>query len=72
MKECPDELPGNVLEAEFEVRVLIDRVMAGVERQRADRVPLLVGDLVGADDTRRIARARRCDRAVEGYARGIP
>ena len=41
MQERPDELPRDVLEPELEVRVLIDRVMTGVERQRADRVALL-------------------------------
>ena len=46
MQERPDELPRDVLEAELEVRVLVDRVVAGVEGQRADRVALPVGDLV--------------------------
>ena len=48
VQERPDELPRDVLEPELEVRVLIDRVMTGVERQRADRVALLVGDFRGA------------------------
>ena len=59
VQERPDELPRDVLETELEVRVLIDRVMAGVEGQRADRVALLVGDLVRADDARRIAACAR-------------
>jgi hypothetical protein len=45
VQERPDELARDVLETELEIRVLIDRVMTGIERQRADRVPLLVGDL---------------------------
>ena len=40
MQERPDELPRDVLEAELEVRVLVDRVVAGVERQRADQIAL--------------------------------
>ena len=65
MQERPHELPRDVLEAELEVRVLVDRVVAGVEGQRADGVALAVGDLGGADHARRVARARRGDGAVE-------
>ena len=36
VQERPDELPRDVLETELEVRVLIDGVVTGVERQRAD------------------------------------
>ena len=49
MKERPDELPGDVLETELEIRVLIDRVVSSVEGQRADRVALFVGDFVRTD-----------------------
>ena len=48
------------------MRVLVDRVMAGFEGQRANRVALPVGDFVDGDDARRIARARGGNRAVEG------
>ena len=65
MQERPDELPRDVLEPELEVRVLVDRVVPGVEGQRADRVALLVGDLGGADHARRVAGARGRDGAVE-------
>ena len=70
MQERPDELPGDVLEPELEVRVLIDRVVTGVKRQRADRVALLVRDFGGADHARRVAGTRRSDRAVEWRRRG--
>ncbi|MNC88827.1 hypothetical protein D3C83_46900 [compost metagenome] len=52
VEEGPDELPRDVLEAELEVRVLVDRVVAGVERQRADQVALAVGHLRDGDDAR--------------------
>ena len=65
VQERPDELPRDVLEAELEVRVLIDGVMAGVERQRADRVALRIGHFGRGDDARRITGARRGNRAVE-------
>ncbi len=70
VQERPDELPGDVLEPELEIRVLIDRVVTGVKRQRADRVALLVGDFRGSDHARRVARTRRSDRAVERRRRG--
>ena len=71
MERRPHQLPRDVLEAELEVRVLIDRVVAGVEGERADRVALAVGDLARRDDPRRIARARRGDGAVERLRRGV-
>ena len=48
MQERPDELPRDVLEPELEVRVLVDRVVPGLEGQRADRIALRLGDLVAA------------------------
>ena len=39
----------NSGQAEFESRVLVHRVVTTVERQRTDRPPLAVGDLVGLD-----------------------
>ena len=69
MERRPDQLTRDVLEAEFEVRVLIDRVVPGIEGERADRVALAVGDLGGRDDARRVARARRRNGAVERLRR---
>ena len=53
------------------MRVLVDRVVPGVEGERADRVALAVGDLGGRDDARRVARARRRDGAVERLRRRV-
>ena len=40
VEEGPDELPAHVLEAELEVGVLVDRVVAGLEGQGPDRLAL--------------------------------
>ena len=45
--------------------------MAGVEGQRADRVALRVGHLADADHARRVAGARRGNRAVEGHVGAV-
>jgi len=71
VQERPHELARDVLEAELEVRVLVDRVMAGVERQRANRVALLVRDFDGRDYSRRIARPCGGDGAVKGRTRSV-
>src|SRR5205814_5996704 len=71
VKKGPDKLPGDVLQAKFKIRVLINGVMAGVERQRTDRVALLVGDLARTDHTRRVAGARSRDRSGERHARRV-
>ena len=65
MQERPDELARDVLETELEVRVLIDRVVARVERERTDGVSLPVGDFRRADHAGRVAGPRRGDGAVE-------
>jgi hypothetical protein len=49
VEEGPDELAADVFEAEFEMGVLVDGVMAAVERGGADVEALLVGDFFGAD-----------------------
>ena len=40
VQERPDELPAHVLQAELEVRVLVDGVVAALEGQRADGLAL--------------------------------
>ena len=65
VQKGPDELPADVLEAEFEMRVLIDGVMAAEKSARADGHALLFGDFFGIDEPRRIAGARRGDGGVE-------
>ena len=66
MKERPDELAADVFEAEFEMRVLIDSMMAAVESCGADIDALLLGDFFGADDARRIACAGGGDSRIIG------
>ena len=44
MQNGPNELARDVLEAEFERRVLVNRVVTRVERQGADRIALPFGD----------------------------
>src|SRR5690348_5749503 len=61
VQERPDKLPANILQAEFEMRVLIDRVVAAVKRRRANIDALFLCDLLGNDQTRRITCARRGD-----------
>ena len=71
VERAPDELPRHVLEAELEVRVLVDGVVTGVEGELADRVALLLGDLGGGDDARRVAGAGGGNRAVVGHGRRV-
>src|SRR5579863_676525 len=49
VKKRPDELSTDVFDAEFEMRVLVNGVVAAVESGRADVEALLVGDFVGSD-----------------------
>ena len=65
VQDAPDELPRDVLESELEVCVLVDGVMARLERECANRVALAIRDLVDCDNARGIARARRGNRTVE-------
>ncbi len=57
VKEGPDELAADVFEAEFEMSVLVDRMMAAVEGGGADVEALLVRDFLGADQARGITGA---------------
>ena len=74
VEERPDELAADVFEAEFEMGVLEDGVMAAVESGGADVEALLVGDFFGADEARGVAGARggdgRIERVREGVAEG--
>ena len=65
VEKRPHELPADIFEAEFEVSVLVNRVMAAVERRSADIHALLFSDLLGADQPRRIARPCGGNRGVE-------
>src|SRR5258706_9529440 len=71
VEERPDELAGNVFEAELEMRVLIDSVMAAIEGGGPDIEALLVGNFFGADEAWRVAGARGGDGGVEGMRPGV-
>jgi hypothetical protein len=61
VQKRPDELPADVFEAKFKVRVLVNGVMAAVKRGRADLQSLLVGNFFRPDEPRRVAGACRGD-----------
>jgi hypothetical protein len=66
VKKRPDELTADVFQAEFEMGVLINGVMAAEESGGTDVETLLVVDFFGADEARRVAGARGGDGGVEG------
>ncbi len=74
VEEGPDELAADVFEAEFEMSVLVDGVMAAVESGGANVEALLVGDFFGADEAGRVTGAGggNCgiERMREGVAKG--
>lgn len=72
MEERPYELPADIFEAKFKMRVLENGVMPAVKRGRADRDALLVRDFFGADQARGIAGARRRDRRIERMSEPVP
>src|SRR5205085_4306768 len=65
VKERPDELAADVFEAKFEMRVLVDGVVAAVKRGGADIEALLVGDFFGGDQAGRITGARSGNSGIE-------
>src|SRR6266852_5011639 len=71
VQERPDELAADVFEAEFEMGVLVDGVMAAVESGGADIEALLVGDFFGADEARGVAGAGCGNGGVEGMSEGV-
>ena len=52
VKEGPDELAADIFQAEFEMRVLVNGVVAAKKVAGADVEALLVGDFFGADQAR--------------------
>ena len=72
VQERPDELPADIFEAEFKMRVLVNGVVAAEEGRRADHHALLFGDFFRIDQSGRIARARRRDRGIEWMREMIP
>ncbi len=71
VEEGPDELAADVFEAEFEMGVLVDGVMAAVESGGADVEALLVRDFFRADEARRVAGTRGGDGGIEGMGEGV-
>ena len=65
VKERPDELAADIFETEFEMRVLIDRVVAAEKSGGADVETLLVGDFFWSDEMRGVASARGSDCGIE-------
>src|SRR5271154_2333760 len=71
VKKRPDELAADVFQAEFEMRMLVDGVMAAVEGGRADVEALLIGDFVGGDQARGIACACGGNGRIEGVRKCV-
>ena len=71
VQEGPDELAADVFEAEFKMCVLVDGVVAAVKGARADVDTLLVGNLFGSDQARRVAGACGSDGGVEWMREGV-
>ena len=71
MQKRPDELAADVFESKLKMRVLINGVMAGEKRGRADGGALLVGDFLGRNQARRIAGARGGNGRVVRMREGI-
>src|SRR4029077_16957083 len=71
VEEGPDELARDILEAELEMGVLVNGVMAAVEGCGADVEALLVGNFFRTDEARSVAGARGGDGGVEGMGPGV-
>ncbi len=71
VEERPDELAADIFEAELEMRVLVDGVMAAVEGGGADVEALLVGDFFGRDEARGVTGAGGGDGGIVGMREGV-
>jgi hypothetical protein len=71
VEKGPDELAADILQAEFEMGVLVDGVMAAVESGGADVEALLVGDFFGDDQARGIASAGGGYGGIVGMREGV-
>src|ERR1700737_5282828 len=71
VEKRPDKLPADVFETEFEVRVVIDGVVAAVKGGRGDVEALLIGDFVRMNEAGRIAGARSGDGRIEGMGKRV-
>lgn len=72
VEEGPHEMAADIFEAEFEMGVLVDSVMAAVESGGADVEALLVGDFFGYDEARSVAGSCGGDGGVIGVGKGVP
>ncbi len=71
VEEGPDELAADIFQAEFEMGVLIDSVMAAVESGGTDVETLLVGDFFGDDEARGVTGARGGDGGIVGMRESV-
>ena len=71
VEKGPDELAADVFQAEFEMRVLIDGVMAAEKSGGADVEALFVVDFFRADEARGVAGARGGDGGIEGMRESV-
>jgi len=71
MEKGPDELAADVLESKFEVRVLVDGVMAAEECGSANVQALLVVDFFRVDEAGRVTGAGGGDGRVEGMSESV-
>jgi hypothetical protein len=71
VQKRPDELAADIFEAEFEMRMLVDRVVAAEESACTNVQTLLVGDFFGNDKARGIAGAGGGNGGIEGMREGV-
>jgi hypothetical protein len=71
VEERPDELAADVFQAEFEMRVLVDGVVAAEKSRGADVEALFVVYFFWIDEARGVAGARGGDSGVEGMREGV-
>ena len=71
VEKRPDELAADVFEAEFEMSVLVDGMVAAVEGGGANVQALLIGDFFGGDKVRGIAGACGSDGGIERMQEGV-
>jgi hypothetical protein len=71
VQEGPDELAADAFETEFEVRVLVDGVMAAVEGGGANVQALLISDFFGIDKARGVTGSRGGDGGIERMREGV-
>jgi len=71
VEEGPDELTADVFQAELEVSVLVDGVVAAIKSGCANVEPLLIGDLFGSDEAGRVAGAGGGNGGIEGMREGV-